>query len=64
MKTRRFCPKCGRPVVKSKNKEYTFQCYNCEEDFCRFEVFHTSEITQEREIRKSYLDRSTIIQIL
>lgn len=44
MKTRRFCPHCGRPVVKSRTKGYAFQCYGCDEDFYRFEV-HTSRQT-------------------
>lgn len=38
MKTRRFCPKCGRMLLKSGTKGYAFQCMNCDEDFYRFEV--------------------------
>ena len=38
MKTRRFCPKCGRMLLKSRIKVYAFQCMNCDEDFYRFEV--------------------------
>lgn len=38
MKTRRFCPKCGRMLLKSRIKGYAFQCMNCDEDFYRFEV--------------------------
>ena len=38
MKTRRFCPKCGRMLLKSRIKGYVFQCMNCDEDFYRFEV--------------------------
>ena len=38
MKTRRFCPKCGRMLLKSRIKGYEFQCMNCDEDFYRFEV--------------------------
>ena len=56
MKTRKFCPKCGRPVVKSNlNKtgnEYKFQCHGCEEDFWRFEVYSTKQIDIVRNIRK------------
>lgn len=52
MKTRRFCPKCGRPVLKSNIKGYAFQCYRCDEDFYRFEVLTTQQIEQVREIRR------------
>ena len=38
MKTRRFCPKCGRMLLRSRIKGYVFQCMNCDEDFYRFEV--------------------------
>lgn len=38
MKTRRFCPKCGRMLIKSRMKDYSFQCMNCDEDFYRIEV--------------------------
>ncbi len=52
MKTRRFCPKCGRPVLKSQNREYIFQCNACDEDFCRFEVFRKTDLSQVLQIRK------------
>lgn len=52
MKTRKFCPKCGRPVVKSRTKGYAFQCHACDEDFYRFEVLTTRQIEQVREIRR------------
>ena len=38
MKTRRFCPKCGRMLLRSIIKGYEFQCMSCDEDFYRFEV--------------------------
>ena len=38
MKTRRFCPMCGRPVCKSMQKKNPFRCYNCEKDFNSREV--------------------------
>ena len=38
MKTRRFCPKCGRMLLRSRIEGYAFQCMNCDEDFYRFEV--------------------------
>lgn len=38
MKTRRFCPKCGRMLLRSRIKGYEFQCMSCDEDFYRFEV--------------------------
>ena len=52
MKTRKFYPHCGRPVVKSQIEGYRFQCHSCQEDFYRFEVFSTKEIEEVREIRK------------
>lgn len=52
MKTRKFCPKCGRPVVKSCIKGYAFQCHSCDEDFYRFEVLTTRQIEQVREIHR------------
>lgn len=52
MKTRRFCPYCGRPVLKSRNKGYAFQCYGCDENFYRFEVLKTRQVEQVREIRR------------
>ncbi|MBP6661904.1 MAG: hypothetical protein KA172_02335 [Paludibacter sp.] len=56
MKTRRFCPKCGRPALKSQNKEYSFQCYACDEDFYRFEVFRKKDFTQVLQIRKDEIE--------
>lgn len=38
MKTRRFCPKCGLMLLKSRIEGYEFQCMSCDEDFYRFEV--------------------------
>lgn len=38
MKTRRFCPKYGRMLIRSRMKDYSFQCMNCDEDFYRIEV--------------------------
>lgn len=56
MKTRKFCPYCGRPVVKSRTKGYAFQCYGCDEDFYRLEVNTTKQIEIVRYNRKeSYL---------
>jgi len=52
MKTRRFCPKCGRPVLKSQNRDYTFQCNVCDEDFCRFEILRKRDLAQVLQIRK------------
>ncbi|RHH14406.1 hypothetical protein DW228_06290 [Bacteroides fragilis] len=52
MKTRRFCPKCGRPVLKSPTKGYVFQCFCCDEDFYRFEVLRKKDMADVRFIRK------------
>ena len=32
------CPKCGRALNFSDNPEYTFQCFDCDEDFYEFEA--------------------------
>lgn len=57
MKTRKFCPHCGRPVVKSRTKRYAFQCYGCNEDFYRFEVINLKDIQLAKIIREmTYLD--------
>lgn len=57
MKTRRFCPHCGRPIVKSHSDKqvnrYRFQCFGCEEDFWAFEVFHKKDLPKVKIIRKS-----------
>ncbi len=51
MKTRKFCPHCGRPVVRSRTPGYVFQCHACNEDFYRFEVLNTRQIPLVRELR-------------
>ena len=32
------CPRCGGPVYPSDIPEYTYQCFDCDEDFYSFEV--------------------------
>ena len=39
------CPKCGRALNFSDNQEYTFQCFECDEDFYAFEA---KEVEQPR----------------
>ena len=51
MKTRKFCPHCGRPVVRSQTPGYTFQCHACDEDFYLYEVLNTRQIPLVRELR-------------
>ncbi|MDR3266213.1 MAG: hypothetical protein LBT24_01400 [Tannerella sp.] len=51
MKTRRFCPKCGRPVLKSRIKGYSFRCLYCDEDFCRFEVLRKKDLPLIKELQ-------------
>lgn len=36
--TGKVCPLCHGPVFKSDNREYSYQCFQCDEDFYRFEV--------------------------
>ena len=39
------CPKCGKALNFSDNPEYTFQCFECDEDFYAFEA---KEVEQSR----------------
>lgn len=55
MKTRRFCPHCGRPLLKSNMKGYAFQCFACNEDFWRFEVYRKKDLRHVKAIRKNNL---------
>lgn len=52
MKARKFCPHCGRHVVRSRTPGYAFQCHVCDEDFYRFEVLNTRQIPLVRELRR------------
>jgi len=67
MKTRKFCPKCGRPVLKSKLRkgynQYDFQCFGCDEDFWSFEVYGTKDIEIVRQIQKATIIREGINHI-
>ena len=57
MKTRRFCPQCGRPLCKSSQKGFDFQCYNCGKDFTKIEVLRKVDLLQVKALRhRSYLD--------
>ena len=31
------CRRCGSPLFKSLLDGYAYQCFTCDEDFCRFE---------------------------
>ena len=57
MKTRKFCPHCGRPVVRSRTPGYAFQCHACDEDFYRFEVLNTRQTPLVRELRRIERER-------
>ena len=35
----RLCPKCRNPVAPSDIEGYTWQCYDCDEDFYDFECY-------------------------
>lgn len=57
MKTRRFCPWCGRPLYKSNQKRFDFQCYNCDKDFSKTEVLRKTDFQEVKALRhRSYLD--------
>jgi len=40
MEKKKLCPKCKKPVIKSDNPEYSWQCLECDEDFYNFEVIN------------------------
>ncbi len=57
MKTRRFCPWCGRPLYKSNQRRFDFQCYNCDKDFSKTEVLRKSDLPEVKALRhRSYLE--------
>lgn len=60
MKTRKFCPHCGRPLLKSQIKGYSFQCFACDEDFYRFEVYGKKDLPQVKQIRTSQMLRDRL----
>lgn len=37
------CPKCGKALNFSDNPEYTFQCFDCDEDFYEFEAIEKEQ---------------------
>ena len=63
MKTRRYCPKCGRPVIKSElaksENKYVFQCYGCQEDFYRFEVLRKYDSDRINVLRRMCIEQET-----
>lgn len=61
MKTHKFCPKCGRPVVKAKRSatmdRYPYECFACDENFFRFEVIGKKDIELARTLQElDYLE--------
>lgn len=42
MKTRRYCPKCGRELLRSRVPGYTYECKSYDEDFYKTEVLNRS----------------------
>lgn len=34
-----YCKRCDNKVVKSNNPEYTYQCFDCEEDLYTIETY-------------------------
>ena len=57
MKTRKFCPHCGRSVVRSRTPGNAFQCHACDEDFYRFEMLNTRRIPLMRGLRRIERER-------
>jgi hypothetical protein len=41
--TARLCNRCNKPVYKSDNPEYSYQCFNCDEDLYEFETHKEGE---------------------
>jgi hypothetical protein len=57
MRTRKFCPKCGRPLYKSQTRGYAFQCFGCDKDFYRFEVYRIKDLSTVNMLqRATYFD--------
>jgi DNA-directed RNA polymerase subunit RPC12/RpoP len=52
MKTRRFCPHCGRELRNSRTKGYAFECRYCGEDFYIIEVLRKKDLPQVKVLRK------------
>ncbi|MDR1739154.1 MAG: hypothetical protein LBR45_00145 [Bacteroidales bacterium] len=38
IETQNLCPHCNKPLQKSRNKEYAFECLDCDEDFYSIEI--------------------------
>lgn len=61
MKTRRFCPRCGIELKKSRLRKsenrYDFQCVACDEDFWRFEVLRRSDVAAVKRLIKERIYR-------
>ncbi|GAB6013632.1 hypothetical protein [Viscerimonas tarda] len=55
MRTRRFCPHCGKELLKSRIKGYTYQCLYCSEDFYRIEVLHKKDMKRVKSLRRYYV---------
>ena len=36
-----YCNRCHNAVYKSDNPEYTYQCFECDEDLYEFETYTT-----------------------
>lgn len=62
MKTRRFCPHCGRPLRKSSLRKsenmYSFQCFACGEDFYKFEVLRKKDLPLVQTLRQIVLEKA------
>ena len=50
---KRKCPHCGRHVLLSDLKDYSFQCPFCDEDFYSFECPETTEPATKEEIEET-----------
>jgi hypothetical protein len=54
MKTGRFCPHCGQPLLKSRTKGYSFQCLSCDEDFYKIEVLRKRDLKKVKALRRDH----------
>ena len=57
--THKFCPQCGRPLLKHKSKEHPFVCYFCNIVLTRKEILRKKDIEEVRylQLRSIYNEK-------
>lgn len=56
-----LCPKCGKALNFSDNPEYTFQCFDCDEDFYSFEAKEVEQGRVEGVVDYTELIKTSIV---